>query len=188
MSILVVSQFPKASELNLGLYDRVCENLQTNVVAHASSHNIGARRTDWNLHEQKIKEIDELTSWIQQMLPEVSKKFAGKEDVLIENERKYGGGGGMCGYNVNSFEIAECWGIHYNKSESVVEHNHFPYALSFVYYVRTPKGTGPIIIENETCDVKEGHCVFFLATQYHGVGSNKCDGRCAIVGNILYRF
>ena len=109
-------------------------------------------------------------------MPDVSKKFATKTE-----ETSYG-------YNVNSFEIAECWGAHYNKGESLMEHCHFPYALSFVYYVRTPKGFAPIIIENETYDIKEGQCVFFLASQYHSVGPNDCDGRCVIVGNILYRF
>jgi len=171
----IVIEFPKALELNQSLYDRVTENLQTNVTANSSvSNGIGARRTEWNLHKQKIPEVDKLTSWIQHILPEVSKKFATK----THDEEM--------AYNINSFELAECWGTHYNKSESVLEHNHFPYALSFVYYVRTPKGAAPIIIEDETLDVKEGQCIFFLASQWHSVGRNDCDGRCAITGNILY--
>ena len=132
----------------------------------------------------------ELIYWITHILPNVSKHFAIKpkdlpphllgDVTLIENE--------VCGYNVNAFEIAECWGAHYNRNGSVIEHNHFPYTLSFVYYVKTPKGSSPIIIENETHDIKEGQCVFFLATQYHSVTENNCDGRCAIIGNILYKF
>ena len=173
--MIIVIEFPQASELNSVLYDRVCENLHTNVRA---SHGIGGHRTDWNLQEQNIGEINELTSWIQHILPDVSKNFAAK--TFSENEE--------CGYNVNSFEIAECWGIHYNIGESLMEHCHFPYSLSFVYYVRTPKGTAPIIIENEIHEIKEGQCVFFLASQYHSVPPNDCDGRCAIVGNILYKF
>ena len=185
MSIIVEGEFPRASELNQSLYDRVCENLQKNVVSIDPLHRIGARRTEFNLHEQKIKEIDELTSWIQHMLPEVSKKFAGKPELYsiphkFVKDEEYG-------YNLNSFEIAECWGAHFNKGESVMEHNHFPYILSFTYYVKTPKGTAPIMIEGDPHNVKEGQCIFFLASQYHSVGKNDCDGRCAIVGNILYR-
>ena len=175
MVIIVESEFSRASEMNSVLYDRVCENI---VYQHKGRYknSLGNRRTGFALHEQNIEEINELTSWIQHILPDVSKKFAtktGENKVL---------------YNVNSFEIAECWGVHYNRGESLIEHCHFPYSISFVYYVKTPKGTAPIIIENETHEVKEGQCIFFLASQYHTVSPNDCDGRCAIVGNILYRF
>ena len=177
MNIVIVTEFPKALELNQVLYDKVTENLQANVIANiSSSTGIGARRTEFNLHKQKITEIDELISWVQQILPDVSKKFATK----THDEEM--------GYNINSFELAECWGSQYNKNESVVEHNHFPYALSFVYYVRTPKGAAPIIIEDEILNVKEGQCIFFLASQWHSVSQNDCDERCVIAGNILYRF
>ena len=181
--VVVITEFPKASELNQSLYARVTEQLQYNVQPNAEVFNgIGGRGTQFNLHEQKIAEIDELISWIQHILPEVNKRFATKE-TIIEAMADEG-----FGYNLNSFEIAECWGIHYNKTESVLEHNHFPYAISFIYYVRTPEGAAPITIENETYNVKEGQCVFFLATNYHSVGANNCNERCAIVGNILYRF
>ena len=119
-----------------------------------------------------------LISWIQHILPEVTKKFAAKTH---NEETKFN-------YNLNSFEIAECWGVHYNKGESLVEHCHFPYALSFVYYVRTPESSAPIMIEGEPHNVKEGQCIFFLASHFHCVNSNGGNGRCAIVGNILYRF
>ena len=175
MVIIVECEFPRASELNPILYDRVCENI-LNKNKERVKDALGNRRTGFVLHEQNIEEIDILISWIKDILPEVSKNFAtrtGETEV---------------GYNVNLFEISECWGVHYNKGESLIEHNHFPYTLSFVYYVRTPKGTASIIIENETQEIKEGQCIFFLATQYHSVGLNNCDDRCAIVGNILYRF
>jgi hypothetical protein len=172
--MIILSEFPRASELNPVLYDRVCENLQGNVVA---LHGHGARRTEPNLHGQNIEEIDILISWIKKILPEISKNFATKDTEET-----------IFGYNLHRFEIAECWAIHYNRSESVIEHCHFPYALSFVYYVRTPEGSAPIIIENEAHEIKEGQCIFFLASQYHSVYPKNCDGRCAIVGNILYRF
>ena len=46
-------------------------------------------------------------------MPDISKKFAMKT---------YNKGTEFV-YNLNSFEIVECWGIHYNKHESVLEHN-----------------------------------------------------------------
>jgi hypothetical protein len=184
--MIVFSEFPRAAEMNSILYDRVYENiLNLKGIRHRVS--ISGRRTEWNLHEQKIEEIDVLISWVQSILPDVSKNFAGKtEETRYRNYNE--GGEPDYGYNLNSFEIAECWGVTYNKGEMLLEHNHFPYAISFIYYIRTPEGTAPITIENETCEVKEGQCIFWLASNYHSVSVNDCDGRCAIVGNILYRF
>ena len=172
---IVLIDFPKHKELNSILYNKVHENLLDDIRV-VTENGVGGRRTNFNLQEQKIQEIDELISWIENILPDVSKKFAAKTE-----QAGYG-------YNLNTFEIAECWGIHYNKDESLIEHCHFPYALSFIYYVRTPEGAAPIIIENETYNIKEGQCLFFLASKYHSVSKSDCDGRCAIVGNILYRF
>ncbi len=176
MMNIIASEFPKASELNPFLYMNVCKNIIDKDEYEKGKNDLGGRRTGWNLHEQKIEEIDVLISWIKRILPGVSKKFAAKTGKTAQS------------YNVNSFEIDQCWGVHYNKGESLREHNHFPHILSFVYYVKTPTGTAPIIIENHTYVAKEGQCIFFLASQYHSVGLNDCDERCAIVGNILYRF
>lgn len=173
--MIIISEFPEALELNEMLYDRVCENLEVNVVSISKGK--GCRRTGWNLHKQNIKEIDRLISWIQYMLPEVSKNFAAKDH---DEKTEFG-------YTLSLFEVAECWGIHYNKNESIVEHNHFPFILSFIYYIRTPEGAAPIIVENNTYEVEEGKCIFFLASQWHSVNKNNCQGRCAIVGNISYR-
>jgi hypothetical protein len=174
MNWMVISEFPKHKELNPILYDRVYTNLLDGIQVQTED-GVGGRRTDFNLQEQKIQEIDELISWIEKILPDISTRFASKLEETVY------------GYNLDSFEVAECWGVHYNKGESLVEHCHFPYALSFVYYVRTPKGTAPIIIEDRIYDIEEGQCLFFLASKYHSVSKSDCDGRCAIVGNIMYR-
>ena len=170
----IIGEFPQALKLNSILYDRVCENIYEE--KERAKDSIFGRKTGWNFHRQNIKEVDILIAWIKNVLPEVSKKFATEEP-----EEGYS-------YNINAFEIAECWGAHYNRDESLVRHNHFPYILSFVYYVRTPTGFSTLIIEDENVDVKEGECVFFLAYNYHSVQPNNCDGRCVIAGNILYRF
>ena len=170
--LIAVCDFPKAFELNSILYDKVWENISTN---HRAQDNLRGRSTGSYLHKQKIKEVDILMSWIKEMLPEVSRNFASEKP-----EEKYG-------FNVNAFEIEECWGAHYNKGESLQKHNHFPYIISFVYYVRTPKGFSPITIEDNNIDVKAGQCVYFLSHYLHEVHSNKCDGRCVITGNVAYK-
>ena len=173
-SLVLVVDFPKVSDLNSILYDRVCENIFSR--DKRAEESLFGRQTNWNFHRQNIKEVDILITWIKKVLPEISTRFASEE--LNDGY----------GFDINAFEIAECWGAHYNRGESLVKHNHFPYIISFVYYVRTPKGFSTIKIQDDDIDVKEGQCVFFLAHQYHSVQPNNCDDRCIIAGNILYRF
>ena len=181
--MIVVKEFPRASELNSILYDIVYEN------AHGGGR-YGEREidncptfTDWNLHN--LKETDELTSWISRVLPDVSKNFATKQKPRLtlhshEDEKGYD-------FNVNGFKIASCWGIHYNGNEGLWDHNHFPALLAFTYYVRIPEGSAPFMLEGESHNVEEGQCIFFLASQYHSMIQNdNIAGRCAIVGNIIY--
>ena len=185
MICVVVKEFPKAAELNSVLYDRVCANLTVKRVGmdEMTRKQIeGGEATEFDFHLQNFKEVDELTSWIKYILPDVTRNFGGEKGIPpVEGfDHTYG-------YSLQSFNIVECWGAHYNLGKSIIEHNHFPFTLSFIYYVRTPKGSAPIMIEGEPHNVKEGQCIFFLASQYHSVGPNDCDGRCAIVGNILYK-
>ena len=170
----IIGEFPQALKLNSILYDRVCENFYSE--ENRGQSGLDSRRTDFNLHKKNIKEVDILLAWIKELLPEVSIKYASENAEEIYH------------FNQQHFKLVGCWGTHYNRGESLTKHNHFPYTISFVYYVRTPKGFSPLIIEDENIDVKEGQCVFFLAHQYHSVQPNKCDGRCVIAGNFLYEF
>jgi len=182
--LIVINNFPKATKLNPILYDIVCENLSGGVKAGIYGDGGGGIITDYNLHKQNIKEVDELISWVSRILPDASKNFATKGTPRLglhshEDEKGYD-------YDINSFEIESCWGIHYNGKESIMEHNHFPALLSFIYYVRTPEGSAPLNVEEESHNVKEGQCIFFLASQYHSVDQSQGAGRCAVVGNIIY--
>ena len=174
----IIGEFPQALELNSILYDRVCENFywEPDGNQNRGQGDLRARRTDFNLHKKNFKEVDILLAWIKEILPEVSTKFASENAEEIYH------------FNQQHFKLVGCWGAHYNRGEGLQKHNHFPYTISFVYYVRTPKGFSPLIIEDENIDVKEGQCVFFLAHQYHSVQPNNCDGRCVIAGNFLYKF
>jgi len=182
--MVVIKEFPRATELNNSLYERVYENVCYGVKAK-DEHDTQPLMTKYDFHKQNIKEVEYLTSWISRVLPDVSKNFAchGEQEPRLllhshEDEKGYN-------FNVNGFEIASCWGIHYKGKETLMVHNHFPALLAFIYYVRTPKGSAPIMIEKEY-NAREGQCIFFLASQHHSMGQNESNGRCAIVGNIIY--
>ena len=168
----IIRKFGLSESLNPNLCDRVCENIIPDLVRGKES--IAGRSTGMNFHHQNIREVDLLITWIKNLLPEVSTKFASriKEDYY--------------GYDLNAFKIVDCWGLAYQKGESLVEHCHFPMTLSFTYVVKSPPRSFPLMIENTKIILQEGECLFFLSSDYHSVKTNKCDGRCIIVGNILY--
>ena len=163
---------PDSTELNLKLYDIVNKNLTNEV-------NGGGYRTDFNLHK---KGIDDLTNWIETLLPFIAFEFSGGNKDVTSDILDWD----SLGFNPNSFKIKECWGIHYNKTQSVVEHNHFPYTMSFLYCVTAPEGSSPFVIEGNQINPIPGRIMFFLPHQYHNTLPNESDGRCMITGNILY--
>ena len=95
-------------------------------------------------------------------------------------------GGGKYNFNIDAFKLVHCWSVFYNKGDCVEKHNHFPYSLSFCYYINTPEGSSPLIVDNEVVNVKEGQIVFFPSNTFHSVPTCDIDGRCGIAGNIMY--
>ena len=168
-----IVNFPLSKSLNPRLLERVNQNITLD--ASYSTSGLSGRRTDFEFHQKVIKEINILTTWIMNILPEVSIIFASKSS----EEDTYH-------YNPHNFKLVNLWGVKYDKKDVLVEHNHFPAVLSFVYGVKTPKGSGPLFIENKKIQLKEGECIFFLASTYHEVKYNNCDDRCVIAGNLIY--
>jgi len=164
-----IVNYPYSSTLNEGLYDLIIENL---VLQEVEDDTTAGRRTEWDLHNKNIKDVDLLTTWIKNILPEVLTQF-------IE-------GGEKCNFSPYNFKITHCWGLIYNKGHKLMNHNHFPFTLSFVYGVRMPRGSAPLIVGNEKINLKEGQCIFFPANTNHRVPYNHSEGRCVVGGNILY--
>ncbi len=171
--------YPHASSLNPRLYEIVHKN-------YNQSHGVsgGAYRTWQDLHTRGIKDVDKLLLWIENLIPQCARTYA--DQIFLDNSDKGSRLGGSGGFISTSLKIHSCWGIHYSKGNSVVKHNHFPYAMSFVYCVSTSDKSSPLIIEGERINLVPGRVIFFLSHQYHWVPLNKCDRRCSIVGNILY--
>ena len=163
--------YPKAEKLKSSLVKIVKDNYWASIQG-------GGSRTGFDLHKKDIKEMNTLLSWIQSKLPRVAYNFSqGGEDA---------GRMDTVGFNVNGFKIEECWGVYYKKGEGVVKHNHFPYAFTFQYCVDAPNTSAPFIIEGKKVALIPGKTVFFLSHQYHWAKPIPVDGRCVIIGNILY--
>ncbi len=90
---------------------------------------------------------------------------------------------GFAGYN---YKLTECWAALYNKGDYAVPHAHFPAAFSFVYFVKSPKGSSPLVFSTSGKRVtpNEGKLVLFHGNNCHHVPKNKCDGRIVLAGNL----
>ena len=141
----------------------------------------GGKRTQSDLHKSGHKEVDNLMGWVQSLIPDVAGDYGGGKAPETEF-----GLGGIGGFSPWKFEIDACWGICYERGDSVMKHNHFPYPISFCYYVNTPADGTPFILEGERITPIQGKIIFFPGHQYHWVPKSKSGGRYAIVGNMRY--
>ena len=175
--------YPFADRVNGVLYD-ITQRYNNNNPVKGIGSDYGAWRTNQDLHQKNIKEIDSLMIWIKNLIPAFGAEIAG--GVPLNHQPTYPKTGGIGGFDLYDYTIESCWGIIYNKGMSVVKHNHFPYTFSFCYYANTPANSSPLIIEGKRMRMKEGELIIFLSHYNHWVPTSKVDGRCVIAGNIKH--
>ena len=85
-------------------------------------------------------------------------------------------------------KIDNSWLAWYREEEFAIPHHHHPAAYAFVYFVKCPKGSSPLIFTTSGKRIKaeEGKVVIFPGNLCHHVPKNKCDGRIVLAGNILF--
>ena len=172
-AIYTTFDYENHSELNLSLYNTVYQNLST-----VSLPGGGIITPEWNLHLRGLEDVNFLCEWIMNLAPKAAHIFSqGGED----NTGKYG-------FSPSNFVMVSVWGVHYTPNTRVLKHNHFPFAMSFLYCVSSPQGCSPLIIEDDSIDSIEGRIVFFLSHQYHNSIETNTTGRCMIAGNIGYNW
>ena len=95
--------------------------------------------------------------------------------ILLESENK--------GW---SFEVQNSWFVRYGKDQSALSHHHHPADFSFVYFIRCPKGSSPLVFTTSGKKIKaeEGKVAIFPGNLSHHVPKNKSDGRMVLAGNI----
>ena len=90
-------------------------------------------------------------------------------------------------YDIEALKLYEYWGMLYKKNTETKPHNHFPYALSFGYYINVPNGSSPLILGGEKVYPKEGEVVIFPASTVHSVPPSPVDDRTMIAGNFAFQ-
>ena len=90
---------------------------------------------------------------------------------------------------ISSFYNLKCninWGLLCNQGDSLEEHRHNPAQFSFVYYIKCPEGSSPLVFTTSGYEVKPepGKLVVFDSGLLHKVPPNNCNGRYSFVGNL----
>ena len=85
------------------------------------------------------------------------------------------------------YGINAAWLARYDKGDYTVSHDHIPAAFSFVYFVKCPKGSAPLIFTTSGKRIKaeEGKVLIFPGNMRHHVPANKSDGRMVLAGNVI---
>ncbi len=152
------------------LINWVTENAKTRV-------NGGALKTKfYNGNERDLRAHGLLFDWIVLTIKDAVDQFSRFTNSAYNESAE----------ETKVFKIADYWGMMYDVGGGTVLHNHFPYSLSFGYYLCTPDGSSPLIIEGKEIQVTEGRLIIFGGHQSHEVPDSDISGRCMIAGNIAY--
>ena len=165
---IIVEKHPYSESLNKKLMEDIKDfyfyspeenGLPTNVIA--TQHNVKS--------EEKTKSIQLIENWVSSLLERSNSSF-------LSAPKEHG-----ARFNMN------IWFAKYNKGDHTSNHCHMNYALhSFVYFVRCPKGSSPLVFTTSKKRVKaeEGKVVVFPGHVLHHVPKNNCEGRVVLAGNI----
>ena len=167
--------YPYSGKSQVDLYKYVTSNCEHEVP-------MKGRRTETicndygNEWDTGLEELDNLLVWIENQAVLAVNLMSHCTESMYCNERT----------RPDSFKIVETWGMYYPKGSGTLKHSHFPFPISFAYYINAPKGSSPFTLEGEDIPVKTGKVLYFKGDAMHEVKSSGVDGRCMLTGNIVY--
>tara|TARA_R100000008_G_C3474437_1_gene110646 strand:+ start:40 stop:576 length:537 start_codon:yes stop_codon:yes gene_type:complete len=94
---------------------------------------------------------------------------------------------GHSGGSTSGFTVINRWVARYNKGDYTRPHSHKPAFQSFVYFIKSPKGSSPLVFTNTKKKIQpvEGVVVLFDGVMRHHVPPNNCEDRVVLAGNII---
>ena len=147
-------------------YESLNQKLLQDVESVDYSHwsyktNVKAKMSDFQTHS---KSIELVTEWIAS---------------LIDKEYQYV----QRGYRL---DFENTWFAKYDHGDYTKEHDHALCFFSFVYYIKCPPGSAPLVFTTTGKQVnpEEGMVVIFRSCMRHGVPQNGCDNRIVLAGNV----
>lgn len=167
--------YPKHEEIRDALYKQVkedCEKYSGDSAWGTPRHVVGQKYS--NAFCKSIPQWNDFITWIDGLALEVS---------LHLNQSTATG----APYDIQAIHLYEYWGLLYKKGTETKPHNHFPYSLSFGYYINVPDGSPPLIMGGNEMYPKEGEVILFPSSIVHSVPLSDVDDRVMIAGNFAYQ-
>jgi hypothetical protein len=128
---------------------------------HDKKTNVKAKMTEWNISTPQIEEL---------------KKFILSNIILLYP------------YMINyPMTIHNFWANIYEKEDYTIDHDHFPYSFSFVYFLSCKNNHPPLIFtySKKRINPVEGSMILFPSILKHHVPKNKLtEKRIVLAGNI----
>tara|TARA_B100000686_G_C16592633_1_gene864250 strand:+ start:107 stop:622 length:516 start_codon:yes stop_codon:yes gene_type:complete len=90
-------------------------------------------------------------------------------------------------YRGSTFQVSACWGAKYGKGDYTISHHHYPATFAFVYFLKSPRGSSPLVFtySGKRIKAEDGKVVIFPGNIFHHVPKNNCEGRLVLAGNLL---
>tara|TARA_B100000427_G_scaffold213253_1_gene177858 strand:+ start:963 stop:1502 length:540 start_codon:yes stop_codon:yes gene_type:complete len=156
-----ISHHPHAESLN----KKIMEEIKELEFINSYKTNVHAQMTEWDTFSPILNQLRE---WVRST---IFNKFIIKDPDL-------------------RIHIQNLWVARYNKGDYTWRHNHKSSWMSYVYFVKCPKGSSPLIFNNsfipsfgKEIKAEEGKLLIFPGILDHWVPKNKCDNRVVIAGN-----
>ncbi len=123
--------------------------------------NVNGKMSPWRT---KTTNVDVVIKWVRDTLYE-------KYSWLAQNHK---------------FIDIESWFAVYNKGDFTARHDHYMSEFSWVYFVKSPRGSSPLVFSTSGKRIKaeEGRVVIFPGCLKHEVPKNKCCDRIVLAGNV----
>ena len=136
------------------------------ILEKAVNRDFGATMTSWK-ECSDIKEFRTIADWVYKIILGFDEKI----DEIFD------------------LKLKELWGQYYNKGDYQISHQHNPLSWSFVYFVKAPKGSAPLVFtsSNKKIVPKAGMLVLFPSWVEHYVPKHKCEEiRSIVSGDFFY--
>ena len=153
---LIIDTYPYHESLN----PKLVEDALSAPYPLSYETNVKAEMTNWNVTSPNI---EKLKTWISSLVHTYH--------TITQK-----------GYKVF---FKDLWFALYGKGDFAIPHSHIMSWMSFVYFIKCPKGSSPLILSGKRIKAEEGKIVIFPGTVNHWVHKNKCEGRIVIAGNLF---
>ena len=156
---IIIDKYPFSSRLN----SRLLSDAEGIDYPLSFKTNVKGKMSNWSMESDNL---ETLKGWITSLVKE---KYDFKDLV--------------------NMHFVHTWYARYDKNDHTLEHDHNLSWLSFVYFVKCPRGSSPLIFTTSGKRIKaeEGKVIIFPAWIRHSVPKNRCDDRVVVAGNIILR-